>query len=37
MIYYPIQKDKVTFSKNHIDTDGKYTLVEVVQKHGGEG
>lgn len=36
-IYNPIQKDQVTFLKNHEDTEGAYTLVEVKLSHGGAG
>jgi quercetin dioxygenase-like cupin family protein len=34
-IYNPIQKDQVTFLKTHADTNGEYTLVEVLLSDGG--
>ena len=34
-IYNPIQQDQVIFLKNHADTGGEYTLVEVELANGG--
>ncbi len=34
-IYNPIQKDEVLFLKTHADTNGEYTLVEVVLSDAG--